>query len=276
MTSGHQEAERIVRERDRDRFVADLFVPEAARRHLHALHAFNAEIARVRFVVSEPALGEIRLQWWRDAIANREGGGNPLAEALLETITELKLPVDAFEAMLTARIFDLYSDPMPTLGDFEGYAGETESTLFQFAILALSGGANPGSADASGHAGVALALRDALVRFGSDARRRQLFLPRDRMEAAGVDLERLFQATPSPELTTALADLRDVARSHLKRATEAIGVLPPELRVAFLPLALVEPDLARLDFGRPFDAPTLLPAWRRQLRMWRAARRGLA
>lgn len=273
--SAYDEAERIVRERDRDRFVADLFVPEVARRHLHALHAFNSEIARIRFVVSEPALGEIRLQWWRDAIAHREGGGNPLAEALLSTISALKLSVDAFDAMLTARIFDLYNDPTPTMGDFEGYAGETDSTLFQFGVLALSGGTDPGSADASGHAGVAFALRDALVRFVSDVRRRQLFLPRDRFEAAGVDIDALFATTSAPGVKAALAGLCDTARGHLQLAKTAISALPPALRVAYLPLALVEPDLSRLDFSRPFDTPPMIPQWRRQLRMWRAARRGL-
>ena len=75
---------------DRDRYLADLFAPARGAPHLFALHAFNAEVARVRDAVSEPTLGEIRLQWWRDAIASGDGGGNPVAAALIETIATLR------------------------------------------------------------------------------------------------------------------------------------------------------------------------------------------
>ncbi len=270
-----QQAADIVRDRDPDRFIADLFAPEAARRHLFALHAFDAEITRIRFAVTEPALGEIRMQWWRDAVANNEAGGNPLAEALLQTITAFRLPRPAFDALLTARIFDLYNDPMPGMADFEGYAGETASALVQLGALVLASGNDVGSADAAGHAGVALALRDGLRRLGIDAKRRQLFLPRDRFVAEGVDVEDIFAARASSELKWALTGLRDVARNHLAKAVAASQVLPPATAPAFLPLALVGQDLARLDFARPFDPQAMLPRWRRQLRLRRAARKGL-
>src|ERR671926_643162 len=64
----------LVRDADKDRFLAALFAPEPARRGLLALYAFNVEVSRVRDRVSEPLPGEIRLQWWRDAISAREGG----------------------------------------------------------------------------------------------------------------------------------------------------------------------------------------------------------
>ena len=257
-----------------DRFIADLFAPKSVRRHLVALHAFDAEIAQIRYAVSEPALGEIRLQWWRDAIAHDQHSGNPLAAALLQTIAALDLPKAAFDALLTARIFDLYNDPMPTMADFEGYAGETASVLVQFAVLALAGGDDPDAADASGHAGVAISLRRALVRFGDDARRRQLFLPRDRFDAGGVDLEDVFAGRPSDGLRQTLADLRGSARVHLEKARAEITSLPKTVRPAFLPLALIQPDLDRLKGTEPFQPPRPIPRWRRQWLIWRAARRG--
>ena len=59
----------LVREHDRDRYLATLFAPAETRDALFALYAFAAEIGRVRDVAREPMPGEIRLQWWRDAIA---------------------------------------------------------------------------------------------------------------------------------------------------------------------------------------------------------------
>jgi phytoene synthase len=272
----YQHAADQLRLQDRDRFVADLFAPESARRHLFALHAFDAEIARIRFVVSESALGEIRLQWWRDALAGRDSGGNPVAEALLRSIETEGWPVPAFLALLDARIFDLYNDPMPSLTDFEGYAGETSSVLFQFAAVAL-GAAGPAAVDASGHGGVAWALTAALGRFAADAERHQLFLPRDRMENHGVDIEDVFALRTSPQLVAAIADLRQIAAGHFARARAAVANLPGPARAAFLPLALARSDLARLErtAADPFARPPPSPRWRRQWLIWRAARRGL-
>lgn len=269
----YAEAERIVRERDPDRFIANLFASADRRRHLSALYAFHAEIARIRHVVSEPGLGEIRLQWWRDAIANGEGGGNPLAEALLQTIAETGLPRHPFDALLNARIFDLYHDPMPTMADFEGYAGETESALFQLGALAAGGESGTLAADVSGHAGVALLLRDRLVSFGRDSGRRQLFLPREIFDRHRVDLDSVFSALPSTNLTEAIEELRSLARAHLNKAKAGAASLAPAVRAVFLPLATVEADLGRLVTDSPFQPPQLRPRWRRQLAIWRLARR---
>jgi phytoene synthase len=265
-----------LRQLDRDRYICDLFAPESARNHLFALHAFDAEIARIRFVVSEPGLGEIRLQWWRDALANRQGGGNPLAEALLLSIAAGDWPVPAFLALLDARIFDLYNDPMPSMADFEGYAGETSSVLFQFAAMALGVAGNAALADAAGHAGVASVLTGALRRFGADASRHRLFLPRDRFEQHGVNIDDIFAARPSLVLSAALADLRALARVHLVKAKAAATTVAPAAVPAFLPLALIEADLAQIEKSRdPFALPPEMPRWQRQWLIWRAARRGL-
>ena len=43
----------LVREGDKDRFLADLFAPAEARPHLHALQAFNFEIESIRNRVTE-------------------------------------------------------------------------------------------------------------------------------------------------------------------------------------------------------------------------------
>ena len=58
-----------VRRYDYDRYFAAAFASGDVRRGLMALYAFNIEIASTRERVSEALLGEIRLQWWGDAIA---------------------------------------------------------------------------------------------------------------------------------------------------------------------------------------------------------------
>jgi len=266
----------IVRERDPDRYLSDLFAPETARRGLFALHAFNAEIARVRDAVSEPLPGEIRLQWWRDAIVNGEASGNPVAEALNETIRAASLPLTAFDNLLSARTFDLYDDPMPTLNDLEGYAGETVSIVFQLGAWVLAGG-DPGTAEAAGHGGVAYALTGLMLTLARHAARGQSYLPADLMAANGVNGTDVLAGRSTPELKNLLKHLRSIAREHLAKAREVLTSAPPGVTPAFLPLALVEPRLRLMDRPgyEPLAAPRDVSPWRRQWLIWRASRGGL-
>ena len=64
----------LVRRADPDRFAAVMLAPAGRRDALFTLLAFNQEIAKTREVVSEPTIGLIRLQWWRDAVAEAYEG----------------------------------------------------------------------------------------------------------------------------------------------------------------------------------------------------------
>ena len=267
-------ATEVVRAGDRDRYLADIFAPEPARRHLFALHAFNVEIARVRDATNEPGLGEIRLQFWRDALRT-DGAGHPVGKALVETIASFSLPVDAFDRLIDARRFDLYDDPMPSLNDLEGYAGDTSSSVMQIAAIVLAGGSDPGIAEIAGHGGVAYALTGLMRTLSRHASRGQSYLPSDLLDRHGVDRGTIFSGQTSPALSAALAELRSVARRHLAAARVEIAGLDPVILPAILPLALVEPQLAamdRADFD-PFRSNAEISQLRRQWILWRAARR---
>lgn len=271
--------EALVREGDPDRYWASLFAPADKRRHLHALHAFNFEIARVRESVREALMGEIRLQWWRDALQGEVRGdvkANPVAAALESTITRFRLPRAALVGLVDARVFDLYDDPMPSTGDLEGYCGETSSALIRLVSLVLVDGADPGGAEAAGHAGVAYAITGLLRAFPWHARRGQVYLPADILGRSGVTRDDIVTGRGGPGLTAALGDMRALARSHLERRTRSRETIKSPAALAFLPVALVEPHLRamqRRDYD-PFRTIVDLPPWRKQWHLWRAARRG--
>lgn len=77
-----------VRSADRDRFLTALFAPEPQRRGLLALLAFDHELARTRTVTREPMLARIRLEWWREAVAEAAGEGKPRAQPIVESLSE--------------------------------------------------------------------------------------------------------------------------------------------------------------------------------------------
>ena len=78
-----------VRRADRDRFLGALFAPEPARADLLALLAFDHELARTRAVTREPMLARIRLEWWREAVAEAAGTAKPRAQPIVESLSEM-------------------------------------------------------------------------------------------------------------------------------------------------------------------------------------------
>ena len=271
--------EALVREGDRDRYFATLFAPADKRPSLFALYAFNLEVARVGESVSAPMPGEIRLQWWRDALQGEARGNvraNPVAAALDETIVRFRLPRQALVDLVDARTFDLYDDPMPTIADLEGYAGETSSALIRLASIILNDGTDPGAVDAAGHAGVAYGIAGLLRAFPWHARRGQVYLPAQVFNRHGVSRDDIVLGRGGPGLAAALAELREIARDHLRRARGLGATVSPPIRPAFLPAALVEPYLARMEQRDcdPFRITVEMPQWRKQWVLWRAARRG--
>ena len=78
----------IVRGADRERFLGALFAPEPQRSGLLSLLAFDHELARTRSVTREPMLARIRLEWWREAMAEAAGAGKPRAQPIVESLSE--------------------------------------------------------------------------------------------------------------------------------------------------------------------------------------------
>lgn len=97
----------LVRSADRDRFLAALFAPEPVRRGLLALLAFDHELARTRLVTQEPMLARIRLEWWREAVAEAAGAATPRAQPIVESLSEIArrygLAAERLTALIDAR-----------------------------------------------------------------------------------------------------------------------------------------------------------------------------
>jgi phytoene synthase len=265
---------------DPDRYFATLLLGAEARDAVQALYAFNADVASIRDRAREPAPGEIRLQWWVDALRGEGHGGvrqNPLADALLDAIAAFRLPIGPLQRLLAARRFDLYHDPMPDLPSFEGYAGETVSVLYQLAAMILNRGEEIETGDAAGHLGVAHALIGHLRAFGFNAASGRIFLPRSILAANGVREGEIFAGTPSEGLLAAHAQLVDIAGEHLGKAERAVAALPRHLRPAFAPVALLRAYLKLLAFQPEtlFAPPREIADWRKiAMLTWWGLRRG--
>jgi phytoene synthase len=252
----------LVRAQDFRTYAASLFVSPDIRRAWLALAAFNVEVAHVRDHVSQPLPGEIRLQWWRDALTGEGKGGehsavegNPVAAELLRAIALHNLPVETLVRLIDAHVFDVYDDPMPDMAALEAHCRDTAAALYGLRAKVL-GANSPEVARIAEHAGIAEGLVDVLLAVPRHAARRQLYLPADLMNLHGVIAEEFFLRQASQPLNEALSHLRREAHTQMKQALLMLEEASSAARPAFLPLATIGKTLARLETSDPFTPPS--------------------
>ena len=228
---------------DVDRYLAALLGPRKARADLLALAAFVGEIARIPGLVSEPMMGEIRLQWWREALDTLQAGGitgNPVADALGRAIEQHALPDELLRGLIDARSQDL--EPQRSQGaGLTAYVDATDGAAFKLAARILN--VDPQS------------VSELLFATAQSYGRARIL--RNAARQGGGPTEQL----------------QGEARSWLGKARLLIKAAPPAILPAILPVALVEPYLAALEVSRPdsanarADISQLTRVWR----LWRAS-----
>ncbi|MEE8253891.1 MAG: squalene/phytoene synthase family protein [Hyphomicrobium sp.] len=268
-SSERRGGEAVVREAARrsepDRYLAALLAPRAARADLIALAAFLGEVARIPLTGSEPMIGEIRLQWWRDALVNLLGGtatGSPIADTVGAAIRSRALPEALFMSIIDARSRDL--DPQAPLSStvVDTYFNDTEGAAFQLAGHVLGVNEQPGVPELMSAAGQAygrVCLLRSLPRLLANGR-------------VPAPLAGVLRASDD-DWVAATAPMRDSVKRWLKEVRRRARAAPRAALPAILPLALVEPYLAALERLGPnlvrqtADISPLTRVWQ----LWRAS-----
>ena len=264
-----------VRRHDWDRFICTLFAPEDHREDLFTLLAFNLELARTREMVSEPLIGEMRLQWWCDAIegiyddTRRDVTGHYVLEHLPGVIRSHNLSKCYFMELIEARLRDLSDQPPLNLDELESYAYGTSSALnlLQLEILRVREELAP-EAEALGLAWAMTGLMRAvptLVRQGRSP------LPASLLPASRVI------AGMNEDVRSAVKRVCQVAESHLDEASKSGRNDSKGFPSLFLLRPLCRSYLTKM-VGANYDpwAPDLLQSRaRQQIALWFRARLGL-
>ena len=215
MTEQADYCETLVRDADKDRFLATLFAPAASRPDLHTLYAFDLETAAVAHRVRDPVAGEIRLQWWHDALSSDDGvsSGHPVADAMVELLRRNGIPGSIALDLVDARRRWLYANEETTEAEFELLASETAGAVIGMAARVLGGPLHEATRLAAHHAGVVVAASQIAPDRGA-------------------------------------FDARVLIDRHRAAARALIPNLPDAVLPAFLPLALAVDDRASLPQWR--------------------------
>lgn len=268
-STGRDACAAIARRHDPERYLACLFAPAGSRDALLAVLAANHEIAKTAEVVSEPDLGRIRLQWWREALDGIEAGrprAHEVAEPLAAAVSQ-GLRLERLRAVIDAREADLDGEPPADLAELEAYARASAGELH--AALAGILGADPGAAVDGGTAWGLLGLMRAapgLIRRG-------------RSPIPAALLQDLDLTPKNSREEFAIDQLKSVVRPVVQVASRRLAVLrdSPGFRAPqFRPLRLLADragDHARLLAAAGYE-PASLAAPPPGL-AWRYARRAL-
>lgn len=262
MAAPHQDnpayVEAQVRQYDRDRYLTGLFAPQGLRPALWALYAFNAELARVRETVSEPMTGEIRLQWWRDAVSAMAEGGQaphqPIAEELAEAVKAGRVAADDLHRLIDARTPELYDDIPKDQAAFEARHAAIDGQVNAMAARLL--GARERETEAARAVGQAWGMVMTLRHSGQYAALNRVRLPEDRMTALGVTLKQLYQPGGSEGQRRLLGEVAASARAALQKVPELMEGAGPQAPSPFLLAPLARHDLkalARVDYDPCVD-----------------------
>ncbi|PTU25545.1 hypothetical protein P175DRAFT_0498649 [Aspergillus ochraceoroseus IBT 24754] len=209
---------------------------------------------------SSPAIGLMRFQFWRDAVARTLAGSppkEPIAILLASAVADLhqrtqgsaRLSKNWLTRMISAREQTLTNDPYPSLAALETYAENTYSTVLYLTLSALpmaSVTADHVASHIGKAAGIAAVLRGLpLVAFPAAAAPQQpkqavaaaaaaaggvkqgaVMLPLDVMAQAGVKEEEVFrQGADAPGLRDAVFAVATRASDHLITAQQMLGNL---------------------------------------------------
>jgi 15-cis-phytoene synthase len=268
----HTDFRDLARVYEPERYLAATLAPEPQRAALIALAAFAADLQRIPATATEPLLGEIRLQWWRDSLETMAGGGKvgaPAADALGAAIEAHRLPVPLLIAMTEARAWDLYDDPMPDAAALDGYLAKTEAIPFELALRILDVRAGDAGRIAA-LAGRAYGLTRMLARLPEHLAHGRLPLPLTLLIQHGLTPEVILAGTNTPAVRGTIATVGQEICATLATLRPQIKALSKPQRVALLPISTISPYLRSIRQHRrnPLrDIADLAPL----ARVWRIA-----
>lgn len=215
---------------DPNRFKAAICASEGARERMFAVIALNVEIAKIPVTVSEPLLGEIRLQWWLDAIEDLYAGKAVRDQEVITALSKDLPDKDLLLGLINARRFDLHDLPMPSDEALDAYLSATGGAISQLMAGRNDVVANVGWAEAAGRLIEAL---PALYHHGVSA------IP----VTDALDLNAIAEGKTPDNLRSAVAGLAEQALDRLARARAARAQVTGDAMAACLSAHIYEPTL---------------------------------
>ncbi|THU87048.1 hypothetical protein K435DRAFT_745713 [Dendrothele bispora CBS 962.96] len=257
-----QHCRSLVQKYDYEGYLISPFFPKELQGGYFALKAFYVELAMIQDNVSNPTIGMMRMQFWRDAIKAISDGNppkHPIALALYDTSQRANLPTYHLKRIIDARDAELQTPAHLTIDSLTAHAESTSST-FLYLLLSMLSLPSSELSHAASHLGVAQTITTLIRALPFHAQRGRMVIPAEITAKHGVVQEEVFRKGPSTAgIDDAVFEFATVANDHLATARSMFeqkgfdGRVPANAMSVFLAGVPVSSILKRLEEAN-FDA----------------------
>ncbi len=212
-------------------YYAFLFLPAERRRAITAVYAYCREVDDVVDEVTDPAVAQATLTWWRDEVEALFRGepNHPVTRALQPFVAgTFGITQARLAAILDGMEMDLQQNRYLDFAALRRYAhlvagvvGEMSASIFGYREAA--------TLEYAGRLGIALQLINVIRDVGEDARRGRVYLPLDEMQRFGVKVADVLQGRTVGGFVPMMQFQAERARSVYR---EAMALLPAQDRKA--------------------------------------------
>lgn len=240
----------IVKRLDPDRYFSALLADKQSQSAIMSIYAFAAEVAAVPSQVSEPPLGEIRLQWWQEEVEKLYSGkstDHPVLSAVGPTIIRHDLPRHLFDKFIRATILDLYTTPVDSFQQLERHFDDKYGAIINLVTRVIDLDKALETSDLQEHAGRAIGYTYLLIQLPHHLHRGHTLIPLQLFSAHKTSLDKVLAAPEtSRALTLIQAELDHKARQNLKFLYKEQFRLSKAVLNAFWPASMSELYLRRI------------------------------
>ena len=251
-------------------------LPEPRRDAMFAIYAFCREVDDIADSDAAPTEKCRALDDWRDEIAALYGGrpASTVGRALLDPVHAFDLRREDFLSVIDGMEMDAVADiRAPALAELDLYCDRVASAVGRLSVRAF--GVATAAADRVAYSlGRALQLTNILRDLAEDAVRGRLYLPRELLQAHGIESRGPGEVLAHPALPLVCEALAAIAERHFADARRAMAECPRRpMRPAASMEAVYRAILQRLRRRgwQKFDQPVSVP---KPVKLWLALRHG--
>ncbi|KAH6912698.1 isoprenoid synthase domain-containing protein [Coprinopsis sp. MPI-PUGE-AT-0042] len=271
----------LVRKHDYESFLVSPFYPKAKQDAYFAIKAFAVELATIQDHVSNPMIGKMRMQFWKDAVKDISAGRSPkhpIALALLRASESANLPAYHFKRIIDARATELETPSHLTIDTLTSHAESTSSTVL-YLLLSLFSLPSSALSHAASHLGVAQTFATLLRALPYHATKGRIVIPAEITARHGVNQQDVFRRGPGAEgLEDAAFEFATIANDHMITARDMFkqegmdGTIPQAAMPIFLSGVPTASYLSRLEKSNfdAFDRQLQLRDWKLPWQIWRS------
>ncbi len=194
-------------------------LPKKQRQAITALYAFCREVDDVVDNITEPAVAQAKLDWWREELERLYRGQpqHPVTQALAQVLKHTELPKEQLQEILDGMNMDLEQNRYSTFKDLSLYCYRVASVVGLLAAN-IFGYHHHQTQKYARDLGMAFQLTNIIRDVREDAERNRIYLPQDMLVEFHVSEDDILQLKQTTELSQLLAELASQAKHYYQKA----------------------------------------------------------